>query len=467
MEVLNSVVNAVNGFVWGPPMIILLFGTHIFMTIRTGFVQKHIFKAIKMSVTKDPDAEGDVSQFGALTTALASTIGTGNIVGVGTALALGGPGAILWVWLTGVFGMATKYAECLIGVKYRVKSKDGTMIGGAMYALERGLNMKWLGVIFAICAGLAGFGIGNTVQANAVATVVHENTGAPVWIMGLILAVLVGVTIIGGIKSITKVSEKLVPFMSIFYFLGCLIILVLNADVLGETIALILKSAFSARAAGGGFVGASIMVVARFGIARGLFSNEAGLGSAPLVASAAQTRNAVRQALVSMTGSFWDTVVVCLMTGLTLVSCVIKYPEIDAMSGNGGVLTSQAFSMIPILGPIILTLGMATFAFSTILGWYYYSERCIVYLGGEKIKRPYQIIWTILVFVGSVSSMSMVWNIADTLNGMMAIPNLVAVLLLSGVIAKEGKQYLNPEHIMDKDMTPIPTIENTKKGVLF
>lgn len=467
MDALNSVINAVNGFVWGPPMIIFLFGTHLFMTVRTGFVQKYIFKAIKISVTKDPDAEGDVSQFGALTTALASTIGTGNIVGVGTALALGGPGAILWVWLTGVFGMATKYAECLIGVKYRVKSKDGTMIGGAMYALDRGLNMKWLGAIFAILTGLAGFGIGNTVQANAVSTIVHENTGTPVWLVGLVLAILVGFTIIGGIKSITKVSEKLVPFMAIFYFLGCVIILFLNRDVLIETIVLICKSAFNARAAGGGFIGASVMVVARFGIARGLFSNEAGLGSAPLVASAAQTRNSVRQALVSMTGSFWDTVVVCLITGLTLVSCVIKYPEIDAMSGNGGTLTTQAFSMIPILGPVILTVGMATFAFSTILGWYYYSERCIVYLGGEKIKRPYQVIWTILVFVGSVSSMSLVWNIADTLNGMMAIPNLVAVLLLSGVIAKEGKDYLNPEHIMDKDMTPIPTVDNQKHGVLF
>ncbi|MBK5253816.1 MAG: sodium:alanine symporter family protein [Peptostreptococcaceae bacterium] len=467
METLNSIVNAVDGFMWGPPMIILLFGTHLFMTVRTGFVQRHIFTAIKISVTKDPDAEGDVTQFGALTTALASTIGTGNIVGVGTAIALGGPGAVLWLWLTGVFGMATKYAECLIGVKYRVKSQDGTMIGGAMYALERGLNMKWLGVIFALLTGLAAFGIGNTVQANAVSTIINENTGVPVWIIGLILAILVGVTIIGGIKSITKVSEKLVPFMAAFYFLGCVIILILNRDVLGETIVLICKSAFNSQAAGGGFIGASVLMVARFGIARGLFSNEAGLGSAPLVASAAQTRNSVRQALVSMTGSFWDTVIVCLITGLTLVSCVIKYPGIDATSGNGGILTSQAFAMIPVIGPIILTIGMATFAFSTILGWYYYGERCIMYLGGEKIRRPYQFAWTILVFVGSVSSMALVWNIADALNGMMAIPNLVAVLLLSGVIAKEGKEYLNPEHIMDKDMTPIPVLENTKKGVLF
>ena len=467
MDAINNIVSSINGILWGPPMIILLFGTHLFLTVRTGFIQKYIFKAIRMSVQKDPDAEGDISQFGALTTALASTIGTGNIVGVGTALALGGPGAILWVWFTGVFGISTKYAECLIGVKYRVKSQDGSMIGGAMYALERGLHMKWLGIIFAICTGLAAFGIGCTVQANAVSTTVRTNFGIPLWISGIVIAALVALVILGGIQSITKVSEKLVPFMAIFYVLGCLIILFLNRDVLGETVVLICKSAFTARAAGGGFIGASVLIAARYGIARGLFSNEAGLGSAPLVASAAQTRNSVRQALVSMTGSFWDTVVVCLITGLTLVSCVIKYPNINAMSGNGGELTSAAFSMIPVIGPAVLTIGLITFAFSTILGWFYYGERCMIYLFGQKVSLIYKILWVVIVFVGSIASLPVVWNIADMLNGMMAIPNLIAVLLLSGVIAAEGKRYLPSDKIMDKDETPIPTIDNQTRGVLF
>lgn len=467
MELADKIVTAINGVLWGWPMIILLFGTHLFMTVRTGFIQKHIFKAIKLSVTKDPDAEGDVTQFGALTTALASTIGTGNIIGVGTAIALGGPGAVLWCWLTGVFGIATKYSECLIAVKYRVKSEDGSMIGGAMYALERGLKMKWLGVIFAICTGLAAFGIGCTVQANAVSTNVQTNFGVPLWISGIAIALLTGLVIIGGIQSITKVAEKLVPLMAVFYFLGCLVILIMNRDTLGAAIVTICKAAFTTQAAAGGFIGSTIMLAARYGIARGLFSNESGLGSAPLVAAAAQTRNPVRQALVSMTGTFWDTVVICLMTGLVLVSCIIKYPEIDGLSGNGGELTSMAFAQIPKVGTFILVIGLITFAFSTILGWYYYGERCMIYLFGEKVKMFYKIIWVLIVFVGAIGDLPFVWNLADMLNGMMAIPNLVAVLLLSTLIVKEGKRYLPEDHIMDKDETPIPVVGNQKKGVLF
>lgn len=467
MESVNNIVTEVNGFLWGPPMLILLFGTHLFMTVRTGFIQKHIFKAIKLSVAKDPGAEGDVTQFGALTTALASTIGTGNIIGVGTAIALGGPGAVLWCWLTGVFGIATKYSECLIAVKYRVKSKDGSMIGGAMYALERGLNMKWLGIIFAICTSLAAFGIGCTVQANAVTTAVRTNFEIPLWATSIVIAILTSLVIIGGIQSITKVAEKLVPLMALFYVLGCLIILVMNRDVLGQAVAEICKAAFTGRAAGGGFIGATIMGACRYGVARGLFSNESGLGSAPLVAAAAQTKNPVRQALVSMTGTFWDTVVICLITGLVLVSCVIKYPHIDALSGNGGELTSMAFAQIPTIGTFVLVVGLITFAFSTILGWYYYGERCMIYLFGEKIKILYKIIWVIVVFIGGIGNLPFVWNLADMLNGMMAIPNLAAVLLLSGLIAAEGRKYLPGEHIMDQDETKIPIVGNQKKGVLF
>ncbi|MCR5295103.1 MAG: sodium:alanine symporter family protein [Lachnospiraceae bacterium] len=461
----SEIISAVDNFIWGWPLIILLFGTHIFMTFRTGFIQKDIFKAIKMSVTKDPDAEGDVSQFGALTTALSSTIGTGNIIGVGTAIACGGPGSVLWMWLTGIFGIATKYAETLIAVKYRVKSEDGTMIGGAMYALDRGLKARWAGIVFAILAAVCAFGIGCMVQANAVAANFTTNFGISPIIIAILLSILVGLVIIGGIQSITRVSEKLVPFMAAFYVLGCVIILVMNADVLGKAVVTIVSSAFTTRAAAGGFIGSTIAMACRYGFARGLFSNESGMGSAPLVASAAQTRNPKRQALVSMTGTFWDTVVICLMTGLVLVSCIIKHPSIDALSGNGSELTSLAFSTIPGLGLPILVIGLITFAFSTILGWYYYGERCAVYLFGEKVIMVYKILWVIGVFVGSLVELNLIWNIADLLNGLMAVPNIFAVLLLSKVIADETKKY-SGEHIMDKDTSEIPVLKNSKKGIL-
>ncbi len=461
----SELINTLDGFLWGWPMIIFLFGTHIFMTVRTGFIQKDIFRAIRMSFTKDPDAEGDVSQFGALTTALSSTIGTGNIVGVGTAIALGGPGAVLWMWLTGVFGIATKYAETIIAVKYRVKSENGTMIGGAMYALDRGLHAKWAGIIFAFLASVCAFGIGCMVQANAVTSNITANFRVSSYAVAAVLCVLVALVILGGIQSITSVSEKLVPFMAIFYFLGCLIILILNRDVMGQTIRVILSAAMSEKAMGGGFVGSTVMLACRYGFARGLFSNESGMGSAPLVASAAQTRNPKRQALVSMTGTFWDTVVICLMTGLVLVSCIIKYPEINGLSGNGSELTSEAFSMIPVVGLPVLVIGLITFAFSTILGWYYYGERCAVYLFGEKIILVYKILWVVSVFIGSVAKLNLVWNIADLMNGLMAIPNIFAVLFLSGVIREETDKY-SGNHIEDKDTTEIPTIKNAGKGVL-
>ena len=460
-----ALISKLDSFLWGWPLIILLFGTHIFMTIRTGFIQKDIFKAIKLSVTRDPDAEGDVSQFGALTTALSSTIGTGNIIGVGTAIAMGGPGSVLWMWLTGIFGIATKYAETLIAIKYRVKSENGTMIGGAMYALDRGLKARWAGILFAILAAVCAFGIGCTVQANAVVSNITTNFHVPAVAVAVVLAVLVGLVIIGGIQSITKVSERLVPFMALFYVVGCIIILVMNHVVLGQAIVAIVSAAFQPKAIGGGFVGSTIVAACRYGFARGLFSNESGMGSAPLVASAAQTRNPKRQALVSMTGTFWDTVVICLMTGLVLTSCIIKYPAIDGLSGNGSELTSKAFSMIPGIGLPILVVGLITFAFSTILGWYYYGERCAVYLLGEKVILAYKILWVAGVFIGSLMELNFVWDLADLLNGLMAIPNIFAVLLLSGVIVAETKKYAG-EHIDDKDDTEIPVLKNANKGIL-
>jgi AGCS family alanine or glycine:cation symporter len=462
METFTSIANTVNGLVWGPWFLVLLFGTHIFMTFRTGFIQKKLGLGIKLSVTKDPDGAGDVSQFGALTTALASTIGTGNIIGVGTAIALGGPGAVLWMWLTGIFGMATKYAESLIAVKYRVKDEKGAMIGGAMFALERGLKCKWLGVLFALFAAICAFGIGAGVQSNAVAQLVNETFQVPMWITGLILTVLVALVLIGGLKWITKVCEKLVPFMAVLYVIGCAIILVMNRAYLIPAIKLICGAAFTPRAMGGGFVAATLMEAARRGISRGLFSNESGMGSAPIVAAAAKTRNSVRQALVSQTGTFWDTVIICLMTGLVVVSSVIGYSDIEATT-NGGALVHEAFSKIPVLGTIILTFGLFTFAFSTILGWSYYGEQGAEYLLGVKSNYPYRVIYVIFTFLGTAVSLDIVWNIADSLNALMALPNVIAVLLLSGVIAKETKKYLDGNHIDDPDTDPIPLLGELRK----
>ncbi|BDF04963.1 alanine/glycine:cation symporter family protein [[Clostridium] hylemonae] len=459
-DAINSFVTTINGWVWGWFMIILLFGTHVFMTIRTGFIQrKTLSKGIKLSVTKDPEAEGEVSQFGALTTALAATIGTGNIIGVGTAIAIGGPGAVLWCWLIGVFGIATKYSESLIAVKYRVKTEDGRMQGGAMWALERGLNMKWLGVTFAVLAGFASFGIGCATQVNAIATVCNENLGIPKWPVGIVVAVLTGIVIFGGIKSIARVCEKLVPFMAIFYVIGCIVILCMNYDFIIPALATIGRLAFTPGSAAGGLVGGGLMIAMKMGAARGLFSNESGMGSAPIAAAAAQTRNPVRQALVSSTGTFWDTVVVCAMTGLVLVTTIMKNPSINADTiENGGVLTSMAFSQIPYLGPVILTLGIISFAYSTILGWAYYGERCVEYFAGSKVMFVYRIIYLLVAAIAPIIALDLVWLIADTLNALMAIPNLVAVLLLSNVIVKETKKYIND--LDAKDDTPVPVIKD-------
>ena len=462
-DTVNSIVTVVNGVVWGWPMIILLLGTHVFLTLRTGFIQRFtITRGIRLSVAKDPDAEGEVSQFGALTTALAATIGTGNIVGVGTAIAIGGPGAVLWCWLTGVFGIATKYAESYIAVKYRVKTKDGRMQGGAMYALERGLNMKWLGMGFAFFAAFASFGIGCATQVNAIAEICETNFHIPKIAIGVAVGALTAFVIFGGIKSIAKVCEKLVPFMAVFYVLGCIIILCMNSDYIIPAAAVICRLAFTPGAAAGGLVGSGIRMAIRYGVARGLFSNESGLGSAPIAAAAAQTRNPVRQALVSSTGTFWDTVVVCLMTGLVLVTTIMKNPGVDVnMIDNGGQLTTLAFGQIPYLGPIILTLGIITFAYSTILGWAYYGERCVEYFAGKFGLVPYRFLYIVVAVGAPIMKLDLVWLIADTLNALMAIPNLAAVLLLSNVMVKDTRRYI---HDLDaKDNTPIPVIYETRR----
>ncbi len=437
MATIERVLQQASDLVWGWPLLVLLFGTHIFLTLRLRLIQRYIGRAIKLSFSRDHEGEGDVSHFGALTTALAATIGTGNIVGVATAIGAGGPGAVLWMWLTGVFGIATKYAEAVLAVKYRVRTPQGTMAGGPMYALERGLGQRWLGVVFAAFTAVAAFGIGCMVQANSISSLARETFHISPWLTGAVLTVLTAVVILGGIRSIAGVCERLVPFMAVFYVFGCLTLLIMRADTLPETVAVIFRSAFNGQAAVGGFLGAGVREAMRFGIARGLFSNESGLGSAPIVAAAARTRDPVRQALVSSTGTFWDTVVVCAMTGLVLVN-MNHWQE----GLQGAALTKAAFAEIPAVGPLVLTVGLLTFVFSTILGWSYYGERAAEYLFGTRAIRPYRLAWVAAVMVGAVASLPAVWAFADIANGLMAIPNLLSLLLLSHVVVAETRRHL-------------------------
>lgn len=455
LDALNELISSINSVLWGWPMIILLLGTHVFMTIRLRFPQRFVSKAIHLSLTKDSDNHGDVSQFGALATSLAATIGTGNIIGVATAVALGGPGAVLWCWLTGVFGISTKYAEGLLAVKYRIRTEDGHMLGGPMYALERGLGLRWLGILFALFTAIAAFGIGNLVQSNAISSMCSDTYGIPTVTTGIVIASLSALVILFGVKGISRVCTALVPFMALLYVIGCIYILFLNGAYVWQAFCLIIRSAFTPEAAGGGFIGTTIMTTARYGIARGLFSNESGMGSAPIVAAAAQTRNPVRQALVSSSGTFWDTVVICALTGLVLVSSILAYPEISYQDGSS--LTHVAFCKIPYVGAPLLTFGVLTFAFSTILGWSYYGEKGIEYLGGRRWRIPYRLMFIILTFVGAVVKLELVWNISDMLNALMAIPNLVSILLLSGVIVKETKLYLWSDRLDDYPMNTSST----------
>ena len=457
MQILDLWLTQVRDFLWGYPMIILLMGTHLFLTIRTRFVQRHLKTAFKLYVDKDNRKEGDISQFGALCVALAATIGSGNIIGVGTAVAIGGPGAVFWCWLTGVLGMATKYSEGLLAVKYRVRTEDGTMLGGPMYALERGLNLKWLAVLFCVFTAVAAFGIGNLVQGNSAATLVQENFGLPPRYTAVILTVMAGVTLLGGVKIIAQVCSLLVPFMAAFYIVGCLIILGLHGEYIWPSVKLIFSSAFAWDSMGGGVVGGALMVAMRAGVARGLFSNESGMGSAPIVAAAAQTKNSVRQALISGTGTFWDTVVICALTGLVIVGSMMASPSI--ISSDGALLTHAAFSLIPYIGGPVLTIALVTFVISTILGWSYYAERSLVYLMGHKAIMPYRVVWVVAVFLGCVVKNSLVWNFADCANALMAIPNVISLLGLSGVIVAETRYYLWEGRLDKHTKDKIPLVD--------
>ncbi|WP_291243278.1 sodium:alanine symporter family protein [Fournierella sp.] len=440
MQSLTALVSACSNFIWGVPMLVMLFGAHLFLTARLRLVQRHIPKAIRLSLSPDEGSQGEISQFGALATALAATIGTGNIIGVSTAIALGGPGAVLWCWLTGVFGIATKYGEALLAVKYRTRGKTGAIVGGPMYTIERGLGWKSLAVIFAAFTVLATFGAGCTVQSHAITDVIHTTFGVAPAISGLVVTAVTAVVILGGVKTIAKVCEKLVPFMSLFYILGCIAILVLNAPYLGEALALIVKSAFGFQQIAGGFAGGAMMAACRYGMARGLFSNESGLGTAPIAAATAQTKNPVRQALVSMTGTFWDTVIVCAMTGIVVVSSMVKQPQLY-QGASDDAMTRLAFANLP-AGQIVLALALSVFAFTTILGWSYYGERCVEYLFGPKGIPVYRLVFLVVLFIGAVANLELVWSFADLMNGLMAFPNLLSVLLLSGVIVAETRHYL-------------------------
>ncbi len=400
-------------------------------------MQVFIGRALKLSFKKRSHSKGDISHFGALMTALAATIGTGNIVGVATAVTLGGPGAVLWMWLTGIFGMATKFSEAALSIKYRTKNSHGNYSGGPMYVIEKGMHLKWLAILFAAFTAIAAFGIGNMVQANSAAMLMKDTFAIPLWVSGLAMTLLTAFVILGGIKSIARTCEWMVPFMAIFYICGCFILLCLNFHVIPATISLIVSSAFTGQAATAGFLGAGMREAIRYGIARGLFSNESGLGSAPIVAAAARTKNPIQQALVSSTGTFWDTVVVCAMTGIVIVSSGAWTKGLSAAS-----LTKAAFSQIPVVGPVVLTISLLVFVFSTILGWSYYGEKAIEYLLGIKAIRPYRWLWVVCVMIGSITALPVVWTFADIANGLMAIPNLISLIALNGVIVAETHRHL-------------------------
>ena len=453
---MNEILNWIdNNIMWGPVMILFLLGTHIYLTFKTGFMQKKVFQGIVESLRGDDSSKGDLSIFGSLMTALSSTIGTGNIIGVGTAITIGGAGAVFWTWIGGIFGIATKYAESLIAVKYRKKEKDGTYMGGAMTAFEH-LGMPKMGKLFAWCCTLGAFGIGCSSQSKAIVDVVGNDLSLSPALIGLFISALTALVVFGGLKSIARVCERLVPFMSIVYVLGCLVILAINIRYLPSAIALIISSAFTKRAALGGFIGTSLMAAARAGIARGLFSNEAGMGSAPQASAASVAKNAVKPALVASTGVFWDTVVVCLMSGLVLVSSIIANDQISCILADGSIisgsgLVSACFGQIPYFGKPLLTFGILTFAYSTILGWSYYGENCIRYLFNDGAVRYYRILWIIVIFIGAIATESAIWTIADILNAAMCIPNVIAVLLLREEISKDTKYYLWNDHIEEED----------------
>ena len=441
MELLVNLVQQLNGIVWGPMMLILILGTGLFLTIGLGFMPlRRLGYGFRMLWQgRRSNEEGDISPFNALMTSLSATIGTGNIAGVATAIAIGGPGAIFWMWCTALVGMATKYSEAVLAVKYREVDERGNHVGGPMYYIKNGLgrHWKWLGTAFAIFGALAGFGIGNMVQANSVAQVLEANMGTPVWLTGVVMAVMVFAVLIGGIQRIAKVAGKLVPFMALVYVLGGLLVILLNISAVPAALWAIVQYAFTPHAATGGFTGAAVMLAIQMGVARGIFSNEAGLGSAPIAHAAARTSNPVRQGTIAMLGTFIDTIIICTITAL-----VIMISGLWDSGESGAALSAAAFSSaLPGLGGVIVTFGLMIFAFTTMLGWSVYGERCVEYLFGVRSILPFRLLWVAAIPVGAMVHLNFVWLVADTLNALMAIPNLIALLLLSPVVFRLTREY--------------------------
>ncbi len=440
---LNVWVQGINDVIWGWPMLSILLGTHIFLTIKLRFPQRYIFKAIRLSVKNDKDSIGDVSPFAALVTSLAGTIGTGNIVGVATALVIGGPGALLWCLLTGVLGIATKYAESLIALRYKVRRKDGTIAGGPMYVLSRAMNLKSLAVIFCIFTLIMGFSAGNFIQGNAISETLKEAYGVDIYVTATLLTIAVCSVIFFGLKGIARVCEGLVPFMTIAYMLGCIVLLFINADYIWPSVVLISKSAFNPVAIGGGVVG-GLMISLQYGVSRGLLSNESGMGSAAIIISAAKSRNPVRLALISSTSTFWDTVVVCTTTGIVAVSSMLAI-GFDWNSDSSGLVMQHAFNQIPAVGSHALAIIIFTFAFSTILGWTYCGEKAIEYMykkNSDKAVRNFRILWVIATFIGAIMPLHLVWNIGSTAAAFMIIPNIIPLFVLSNLLVKDTRHYL-------------------------
>ena len=444
-ESLLEIVNAVSAQVWGPPMLVLLVGTGLYLTFLLKGVQfRAIFHSLYLAFVKrkEEGAEGDISHFQALMTALAATVGTGNIAGVATAIASGGPGALFWMWMTGLVGMATKFSEALLAVKYRETDADGRMRGGPMYYIANGLGWKWLGAVFAVFASIAAFGIGNMTQSNSVAAVLESTFNVPTWITGLILMIATALVIIGGIKSIGRVTSVIVPAMIVLYMAAGIAAILINIDTLPAIIELVFTQAFTPTAAAGGFAGAMVREAVRFGVARGVFSNESGLGSAGIAAAAAQTRDPVTQALVSMTQTFIDTLIVCSITGFVIIGSGMW-----TSGETGAALTAAAFSKVLSgeFGAYIVALGLVLFAYSTVLGWSYYGEKSIVYLFGDKVAMPYRVVFCLFVGIGAVAQLDLVWAISDVMNGLMAVPNLIGLIFLSGVVAAETRRYFSKD----------------------
>lgn len=444
MEIIDQAIAYIRDFVWGLPMIAMLIGTHIYFTLRLGFIQRLIPKGIRLSFSKKARGEGEISGYGALATALAATIGTGNIIGISTAIAIGGPGAVFWCWITGVLGIATTYSECLLSLLYRVRKNDGSYQGGPMYVLRYGLGYRIPAFLFCIFAILASLGVGSSVQSHSICSALTGKWNLPPSLIGMTAAVLCGFVIIGGVKQIAKVCSFLVPFMGLLYMGGCFVILIMNAHYLLPAIHLIVESAFQPKSAFGGFCGSTILTAARIGIARGLFTNESGLGSIPMAAASAKTGNPVSQALISMTGTFWDTVIICAVTGIVIVSSLIRYPaSADGIAADR--LCFVAFEQLSGTGIYILTLSLVLFAFATMIGWCVYGERAVIFLFGERGINPYRVLYLVSIFLGSVTTLGIVWNFSDMVNALMAIPNLLSLLLLRDKIVKESKRYLKKD----------------------